>query len=156
MNKSELKDFLVEAKKATYAAGDDIEERVNPDKSTTFLFEDGDWKYHDNYFGGEPYGGREVVHYKGNPVYIMTYYGNVKLINSIVLEQVYEVLMGALGLITSDYPYRGPERFEKGDFVYTNSHEGEIDNFSGEESIVYQGQEVYRAKYMGGFVDVEN
>jgi len=155
MNKAELKDFLVKAKKVTYAAGGNIEEKVNLDMSTTFLFEDGDWKYHDNYFGGEPYGGREVVHYKESPVYIMTYYGDVKLIAPVVLEQVYEVLIGALNLITSDYPYRGPKRFEKGDFVYTNSHEGEIDSFSGEEIIVYKDQEIYRAKYMGGFVDVK-
>ena len=50
---------------------------INEDKSTTLIFESGDWKYHDNYFGGEPYGGREVVFFKGEPIYIMVYYGVV-------------------------------------------------------------------------------
>ena len=75
INLNELRAFLVKAKKATYASGDDSAKIIEKDKSTTLIFEDGDWKYHDNYFGGEPYGGREVVLFQGNPVYIMTYYG---------------------------------------------------------------------------------
>ena len=67
--------FLVRAKRATYASGDQAKEIEEADRSTSLVFEEGDWKYHDNYFGGEPYGGREVVFFKGDPVYIMTYYG---------------------------------------------------------------------------------
>ena len=63
--------FLVEAKKVTYATGDLANKAINSDKSTTLIFENGDWKYHDNYFGGEPYGGREVVFFKNQPIYIM-------------------------------------------------------------------------------------
>ncbi|HNY04800.1 MAG TPA: hypothetical protein PKI92_03540, partial [Candidatus Woesebacteria bacterium] len=69
-----LREFLVKAKKSTYASGDASKEIVELDKSTTLIFEEGDFKYHDNYFGGEPYGGREVVFFKGEPVYIMVYY----------------------------------------------------------------------------------
>lgn len=29
----------------------------------------------DNFFGGEPYGGREVVFYEEKPVWMMVYYG---------------------------------------------------------------------------------
>ncbi len=65
-NKTDLCKFLAEAKKSTYAAGDAAKKVVNDDKSTTLVYENGDWKYHDNYFGGEPFGGREVVFYKTN------------------------------------------------------------------------------------------
>lgn len=151
--KNELCKFLVKAKKSTYAAGDSAEEIINDDKSKTLVFEDGDWKYNDNYFGGEPYGGREVVFFEGSPVYIMTYYGQVNQSVS-EIKKVYGVLMEALKLIPKDNPYRGPKKYQSGDFVYKNSFTGEIDNFFGEESIVKNGKEIYKAKYIGGFVNM--
>jgi len=63
--------FLVKAKKSTYAAGGKAKKTIEGDKSTTLVFKDGDWRYHDNYFGGEPFGGREVAFLKNKPVYIM-------------------------------------------------------------------------------------
>ena len=74
----QLCEFLVQAKKSTYALGDDSIKIKESDGSTSLIFEKGDWKYHDNYFGGEPYGGREVVFFKNKPVYIMVYYGQIK------------------------------------------------------------------------------
>jgi len=155
IDKKELCKFLVEAKKSTYAAGDSALKVINDDKSTTLVFESGDWKYHDNYFGGEPYGGREVVFLKGEPVYIMTYYGQVA--DSVSdINKVYGVLMDALRLIPVNTPYRGPEKYNNGDFSYENSFTGEVDNFFGEESISENGKEIYKARYMGGFVDIRN
>jgi len=147
-----LRKFLVKAKKATYAAGDSAGKVVNEDQSTTLVFEDGDWRYHDNYFGGEPYGGREVVFFKRKPVYIMVYYG--QLDESVPdIKKVYGVLMNALKLIPEENPYRGPEKYEEGDFTYSNSFAGKIDDFSGEETIKEGEKEIYRARYIGGFVD---
>ena len=133
----DLKDlckFLVKAKKATYAAGDNAKKTVGIDKSTTLIFEDGDWKYQDNYFGGEPYGGREVVFFQNLPVYIMVYYGWV-IENVTDVQSVYKVLQGALILIPENKPFRGPEEFNLGGVEYKNNFKGEIDNFSGEEII---------------------
>ncbi len=91
INKKELCKFLVEAKKSTYAAGDSAQKNINDDKSTTLIFESGDWKYKDNYFGGELYGGREVIFFKSQPVYMMVYYGKVD--NSVSdVNKVYGVL----------------------------------------------------------------
>ena len=39
--------------------------------------EDKEWHYHDNFFGGEPYGGREVIFCHDQPVWMMVYYGEV-------------------------------------------------------------------------------
>ena len=66
-DKKEICKFLVEAKKSTYAAGDSAKRIVNDDKSTTLIFEDGDWKYHDNYFGGEPMAVERLYFSKKNP-----------------------------------------------------------------------------------------
>lgn len=152
INLDELKSFLVKAKKATYASDDESAKIINEDKSTTLIFEDSDWKYHDNYFGGEPYGGREVVFFQGQPIYIMTYYGWVdeKAEN---VKEIYGVLQKALTLIPEDKPYRGPGELLEENYSYSNSFQGDVDNFSGEEIIKLGNQEVYRAKYMGGLVD---
>jgi len=86
-----LKEFLVKAKKNTYASGDKSKKIIESDKSTTLIFIDGDFKYHDNYFGGEPYGGREVVFFKDEPVYMMVYYGLVdKKVND--FREIYKIL----------------------------------------------------------------
>lgn len=151
---NELSRFLVKAKKSTYAAGDAAKKIVGADKSTTLVFEDGDWKYHDNYFGGEPYGGREVVFFRNLPVYMMVYYGWV--IEGVAdVQAVYKTLQGALTLIPEDKPFRGPKKYNLDGAEYVNVFEGEIDNFFGEEIIKSaEGKEIYKAKYVGGLVDL--
>lgn len=151
-NTKELCKFLVKAKKSTYASGETAKKIIESDKSTTLIFEDGDFKYHDNYFGGEPYGGREVVFYQGAPVYMMVYYGFVAK-DASDINSVYGILQKALSLIPEDYPYRGPLEFAEGDYKYSNEYSGEVDNFSGREFIEHNGKTIYEASYIGGLVD---
>ncbi len=151
INLTELCKFLAKAKKATYASGDEAQQIKEKDNSTSLYFEEGDWKYHDNYFGGEPYGGREVVFYQNKPVYIMVYYGQVKKDNN--FGEVYEVLQNALKQIPENKPYRGPEKYTENNLEYNNSYEGEVDNFYGTEIIKSNNEIVYQAKYIGGLVD---
>jgi hypothetical protein len=151
-NLEELCRFLVKAKKATYASGDETKKVIEKDGSTSLIFIESDWKYHDNYFGGEPFGGREVVFFKDKPIYIMTYYG---LVNEKITDfgEIYKILQQALLLIPENKPYRGPEKYIQGDYVYSNNFSGEVDNFSGEEIIKYNGEEIYKTRYSGGLVD---
>ncbi len=152
LDKDRLCEFLVEAKKSTYAAGSSRPERTEKDFSTTLTFENGDWKYHDNYFGWEPYGGREVVFLKSQPAYIMTYYWAVD--ESISdLKMIYAFLQESLKLIPLEAPFRGPKEYKKDSLTYTNDFAWEVDKFSGEETIFLEWKEVYSAKYMGGLVD---
>lgn len=152
INIENLKEFLVKAKKSTYASGDMSKKVVELDKSTTLIFEEGDFKYHDNYFGGEPYGGREVVFFKEEPVYMMVYYG---LVNEEITDfhGIYKILQQALSLILEENPYRGPKEYTEVDYKYINNFIGEVDSFSGEEIISYNGRGVYKARYIGGLVD---
>ena len=151
-NFQDLREFLVLAKKATYASGSESIKKKDKNDSTSLVFQDGDFLYHDNYFGGEPYGGREVVFYKGEPLYIMVYYGSVDQdFNNI--NEIYKVLQKALLLIPKEYPYRGPSEYIEGNYRYVNEYIGEIDNFSGREFIEYDKKIVYEAKYIGGLVD---
>lgn len=152
LDKDRLCEFLVEAKKSTYAAGSSRPEKSEKDFSTTLTFRDWNRKYHDNYFWWEPYGGREVVFFKGHPVYIMTYYGAVEE-NVSDLKMIYAFLQESLKLIPLESPFRGPKEYKKDNLTYINDSVWEIDNFSGEEKIFLEWKEVYRAKYFGWFVD---
>lgn len=152
MELKNLAEFIVKANRATYASGDSSLAKKETDSSTTLTFAEGDWSYHDNYFGGEPFGGREVVHYQGKPVFIMTYYGFV--FESVTdPKPIYETLQAALRLLPLEAPYRGPKSFINGEYEYKNSYVGEIARFSGKEEIYYNGTLVYEASYMGGVVD---
>lgn len=152
MNKKALRQFLLEANKAGYAnAGGSKNWIKERDGSTTINFESGDFKMRDNYFGGEPYGGNEVVFFENSAVWIMIYYGWV---NSATedFKGVYSFLQKALSKPPENIPLRGPSRFEEGNFVYHSKWEGDIEQYSGEETISKDGKEIYRERYNGGWV----
>lgn len=149
---NKLKAFLIESNQHGYASGEATPSKKEKDGSTTIEFSSGDWCTHDNFFGGEPYGGRLVVFYKEKPYWIMVYYGNVSSsVNSIV--EVYAFLQSALKQMPHDAPFRGPKMFVEGEFTYRNSWKGNLDKYLGEEVILHKDKEVYRASYMGGLVD---
>lgn len=149
-DKIALKSFIFKASKATYASGDESIRKKQPDSSTTIEFEDGAYKYNDNYFGGEPYGGREVVFLNGKPLWMMVYYG---LVYGGVNKEVYSFLTESLSNTTLEMPYRGPALYEKKEWRYENQTSGEAENFSGTEKIYQNGQCVYEASFIGGLVD---
>ncbi len=152
INIKQLCEFLVKAKKLGYASGNKAKKIKEKNKSKTITVKDGYWEYYDNYFGGEPYGGQEVVFFKNQPIYIMVYYGSVnKLITD--FKKVYKFLQDALALIPKDKPFRGPQKYKQGNFTYLNEFKGRIVNFSGTETITLKGKKIYEAKYMGGLVD---
>lgn len=148
---ADLKRFIFAASRATYASGDESIKVKQPDGSTTIEYRDDEWSFHDNYFGGEPYGGREVVFYQGKAVWMMVYYGFVH--SETDNAEVYGVLMEALRNTTKDAPYRGPAVFERENWRYENTTDGEAENFSGTEKIYRDGVCVYEASYRGGLID---
>ncbi|MFA5358558.1 MAG: DUF5680 domain-containing protein [Patescibacteria group bacterium] len=146
-----LKSFLAEANLAGYATGAENSFIKETDGSKTIVFVDGDWGFNDNYFGGEPYGGREVVSYQGKPVFIMVYYGQVK--SFVDKEMVYDFLRQALKSFPAEMPLRGPSELVDSMLRYENKWIGDITKFSGQEKIFFDGEEAYQANYLGGLVD---
>lgn len=151
MDNRTLKQFLVDSNNAGYAGGKPKKWIHEDDGSTTIPFEKGSWKSHDNFFGGEPYGGRTVVFFEAKPVWIMVYYGWI--IEGQETDPVYEILRGALKQMPEDYPFRGPKEFKDGEFIYTDTWNGDVERFSGEEQITKGGELIYKADYLGGLVD---
>jgi hypothetical protein len=147
-----LEKFLKESGKSDYSSSNSNNWTKEKDGSTTIKYKSGGWKYHDNFFGGEPYGGRIVVHYKEKPVWIFVYYGWVKPFVK-DMQKVYDFLRMALNADPKNKIFRGPKQFTHGKFKYYNSYEGSLENFSGEEIILWNKKEIYKAKYIGGLVD---
>lgn len=148
MNKEALTGFLIRAKRDGYASGETTTQKEN-DGSNSTRCEIGDLKFHDNWFGGEPFGGREVVLFRSKPYWMMVYFGEEFANN----EKAIPTLRKALSAMPDDFPARGPKILEDGEFIYQNNWQGSIEKFSGEEVIKKDGKTVYNAKYMGGLVD---
>jgi hypothetical protein len=151
MNKEDLRKFIIESNKAGYASGEEKKWIKEKDKSTTIPFKKGDWKMHDNFFGGEPYGGRIIVSHKNKPVWMMVYYGWVA--KNTKTDLIYKVLRSALAKMPGKYPFRGPKKYKDESFVYENKWKGNLNEYSGEEKIIENKKIVYKANYIGGLVD---
>ena len=150
MDQTALLRFLLDASRRGYAAGSTAVKTRELDHSMTIELAQGPWRFHDNYFGGEPYGGREVVFFEGRPVWMAVYYGHVDDAN---VGSVYAFLQSALREAPAEFPVRGPGVLTRGQFSYQNAHAGGIERFSGEERIHDNGRLVYSARYAGGLVD---
>jgi hypothetical protein len=152
MDRAELRRFLVEATRRGYAAGREATKLKEADRSTTIVYESDEWRLHDNYFGGEPYGGRAVVFLHGRPVWLAMYYGRVTD-PAYEVQPIYSFLRQALLLAPEHRPFRGPDEFSDGAFTYRNFWRGELEDFSGKETIDQDARRVYVARYAGGLVD---
>lgn len=151
MDTKALKQFLIDSNKAGYAGGKEKKWIKESDGSTTIPFEKGEFRSHDNFFGGEPYGGRVVVFHKNKPVWMMVYYGWIT--EGVKADPVYAVLRNALKQMPEDAPFRGPKEFKDGEFAYLNDWDGDVEKYSGEEQITQGEKLIYKANYMGGLVD---
>ena len=63
-----------------------------------------------------------------------------------------DFLKEALLHVPERMPYRGPERYENGDYTYSCAVEGGYDWFRGEEEIRYRGEMIYECRFHGGLI----
>lgn len=143
----ELKAFLIKAN-MPHATGQ-AEVKTENDGSRTIEFEEGEYRMHDNFFGGEPYGGRLVVFYKDKPLFMEVYYGQT----SRPADEVYDFLREALQHPGKENPFRGPAEYKKGSLTYKSSTEGDVTNHTVKEFIYDGKDEIYWAVVIGGLVD---
>ena len=148
MTSTELKQFLAKAKQKTYASKLSIPKRTE-DKGKQYTVNIGELTYTDLYHGEKNFSGKEMVLLKGTPIWSMVYFGGTQD-NSINENKVYGFLKSCLMNLPQEFPIRGPKEFSKGEFKYTNTWEGDLDNFKGEEKIYITGKLVYTLNYSGG------
>ena len=155
INNKEFLDFLVKAKKGTYANGDASKSPSSRLLSKDYHYEDGNFTYHDTYFGGVKFMSEEVVYYNDNILWGMNYYG-VTLDSSLTEEVMDKVLRVALMKVGEDkdiIPVRGPKEFINEDYLYTFNVEGDMENFVGTEQIYKDYKLIYELKCHGGFIN---
>ncbi|MCA9325096.1 hypothetical protein KDA23_03470 [Candidatus Saccharibacteria bacterium] len=150
VNLDRLRDFLIKANMPHATGTADI--KKEGDGSRTISFSDGDYRMDDNFFGGEPYGGRLVIFHKEKPIFIEVYYGWVHNTERPV-DEVYDFLREALQYPDESMPYRGPAEYTKGSLTYRCSVNGDMANHYLEESIFEGDTKIYSGIVIGGLVD---
>lgn len=149
-----IRDFLIEAKKSTYANG--TAEKIESSRldSKDYEYKKGNMLYHDTYFGGTNFIGEEVVYIDNKIYWAMNYYG-VTLDENLGEEAMDNALRPALmqvGVSENIIPVRGPREYKNGDFKYTFEVSGDLTNFSGIETIYKNDKKVYELKCNGGLI----
>ncbi len=160
-----LANFLVAAKKSSWAKGasEELEYGIRKVAPHVSHFETFDLCYIDQYVGGEPFQGFEVIselypEYRGfwKPIWAMSYGGEYKSTKK-EYKEVVNFLREALKAVPIDAPFRGPKQYKSKDYyyVYANCWSGDIKHFEGTEFIYGKPKHPikYLAKYSGGLVN---
>lgn len=147
-----LYEFLIEAKKQTYA--NENVKKIDSSRrgSHDYEYSNGNMLYHDTYFGGISFMGEEVVYQENDtPIWGMNYYG-VTLDQELSEDAMDKALRPALMHVGSDdaIPVRGPKEFINGCYKYTFTYTGTLEKFEGEETIYKNEKKIYVLKCHGG------
>lgn len=152
MNTTKLAKFLKEANKATYANKNASKAKSSRLNSEDYHFEKDNLVYHDTYFGARDFIGGEVVYENNRPVWGENYFGFV-LDESVDEKVVYDFLRKAPMEECEDImPVRGPAHFQVGNKEYRFKADGDLNNFTGVEEILFDGKVVYRCFVHGGVI----
>lgn len=147
VNQDELKQFLMRAN-MPHAMGT-AETIKEADGSRTIEYTEGDYRMHDNFYGGEPYGGRLVIFYKEQPLFLEVYYGKTTR----PADSIYDFLREALQRPDKDNPFRGPAEYKRGSLIYKSTTEGDVASHTVKEYIYDGDEEIYWAVVIGGLID---
>jgi hypothetical protein len=145
--RKDFTDFLLRAKRSTYAASGAERASSRPESHDLQYEEENGWLYIDTYLGSERFIGEEAVWKDGTPIWAMNYSGRVigKGFDGDFLKE-------ALLRVPEQSPYRGPIEYQEGSFLYCNTSAGEPDWFFGREEIFKNGVSIYECIYHGGIV----
>ena len=139
-------DFLIRAKKATYA-GKGAETTPSRTGSHDLIYREDDLMYYDTYLGGERFAGEEALWISNVPYWSMNYVGRVTGENFSG-----NFLKEALLHVPPEIPYRGPLHYTAGDYSYQCEVTGTFDWFSGREVISFRDTEIYECLFHGGLI----
>lgn len=156
---NEMNKFLGEAALKTYADGEG--ESVDPEdaekgmKELEYGDKKGKWYYKDSYSGFFQSWGREVIWYKGKPLWAQIYGGRMQKEfhkNLIFTHKTFDFLKKAMsaGDKINNFQPRGPKVFKQGDWEYRNKMKGNIEKFEGSEKITYKKKIVFTHSFYGG------
>jgi hypothetical protein len=147
VNEDRLFEFIAEARRNTFAVDATVTSNPRLLGSTQFDFQKGDFSYRDVYFAGnKKFIGMEMVYQSSKLVWGMNYIGNQvgKLEESFLRESLYRLVEKCRFGKICDY--------EKREFRYQDSGQGNLESFFGEEQIFTEGKSIYKMDYRGGLI----
>jgi hypothetical protein len=152
MNIKSLSNFLKIAKKNTYASESAKKVESQRFKSSDYEYSEGNFIYHDTYFGKTNFIGEEIVYENNKPIWGMNYNGYVLDKNTTEIE-IDKSLRGALKQDFNDLiPIRGPKYYKIENLEYKNNIEGSLTRFEGKEEIYKNNKLIYYAIFHGGLI----
>jgi hypothetical protein len=151
MDNQSLHDFIVRAKAATYVGDGQHVPSCRPG-SHDLKFTDGNFAYHDSYFGGRDFIGEEAVYHEEKPVWAMNYYGRILNADLITPAQAGQVIKASLSRMYAEGRFLGGFEYQHEGFTYTDTSEGDLTSFRGREFINRSGETVYELLYHGGLI----
>ncbi len=113
--------------------------------SKDFTYSKGSYTYYDTYVWGEQFAGEEVIWHDGKPQYAMNYAGRVLTPNFSG-----DFLKEELGAADKKMPYRVPEYYKSGQYIYRCNVVGDFTWFQGKEEIYCDGVKVYECYFHDG------
>lgn len=157
----EFRHFLIESKRHGYATGG--AEKVTESGAKEIVYERGDWRYTNNYVGGDTFMGYEHVSVrhpedptKWLPIWSMNYEGGI--FDGRMSEVELASWLGKVLCRPDDnLPIRGPFNFRNSEGVYSlMPYKGadRLELFQAEESIrTHDGRMLYAASFVGQLVN---
>ena len=148
---NELNAFIVRAKAATYVGNG---EHAAPCRvgSHDLRFSDGQWSYHDSYFGGSDFIGEEVVYFAEKPTWAMNYYGRILRDDLLTAAQAGQMIKAGLSRMYKEDRFLEGFEYTENDLTYVDTSEGNATYFRGRE-FIRRGQEIaYELVYHGGLI----
>ena len=147
MTRQQITEFLIRAKRATYA-GKGAESEPSRPQSHDLEYGEGELLYIDTFLGGKRFAGEEAVWILGVPYWSMNYVGRVT-------GEPFsgDFLKEALLRVPADMPFRGPCEYADGDYAYKCEVSGGFEWFDGYELITYRGDQIYDCRFHGGIIE---
>ncbi|MGN0616736.1 DUF5680 domain-containing protein [Ruminococcus flavefaciens] len=146
MTRDEIIQFLMRAKRATYA-GKGAETASSRPSSHDLEYREGDLMYLDTFLGGERFAGEEALWIGDVPYWSMNYVGRVT-----GTSFSGDFLKEALLRVPFEKPFRGPQEFSDGDYTYKCEVSGDFEWFQGYETIEYRGAVIYDCYFHGSTI----
>ncbi len=144
--KQELIDFLMRAKRVTYA-GSGAKSASSRPASHDLTYCEGNLCYIDTYLGDHRFAGQEALWRDGVPIWAMNYSGRV-IGDGFSGDFLKECLL----LVPPDMPFRGPAVHRSAAYEYRCEVEGDTDWFVGRESIAKDDVVVFECLFHGGCI----
>jgi hypothetical protein len=143
----ELKKFVAEARKNTYAGEGESVKSPFLDGSHQFEYGKDKYFYRDIFFAGEKnFIGQEVIYLNHNPIWSMVYSGSAEP------EEITPFLKKSLSVLSEKCRLGERCELKENNLLYKDDGQGTLERFGGQEQIFKQGKEVYKLNYHGGLI----